>query len=74
MDNKYYSITIKLLAFIFGIFLAVTLLGCNDSIVSDMETQHRELSLIAKQELRQSSFNFQTDSHDKALNPAPQIK
>lgn len=71
MNNKYYSVTVKLLAFIIGIFLAVTLFGCNDSIVSDMEAEHQRLSLIAKQELQQSPFNYQTGSQDKALYPAP---
>jgi hypothetical protein len=71
MDNKYYSITIKLLAFIFGIFLAVTLLGCNDSIVSDMEAEHQRLSVIARQDLEHSPFNYQTSSQEKSLYPAP---
>jgi hypothetical protein len=71
MDNRYYAITVKLLAFIFGIFLAVTLLGCMDPIVSDMEAEHQKLSLIAKQELQQSPFNHQTSPQDKSLYPAP---
>jgi hypothetical protein len=71
MDNKYCSITVKLLALIIGIFLAVTLLGCLDPIVADMEAEHQRLSLIAKQELQQGPSNYQSSSHVKVLYPAP---
>ena len=71
MDNKYHSIIVKLFALIIGIFLAVTLLGCNDPIVADMEAEHQRLGIIAKQELRQSPSAFPTTSQAKVLFPAP---
>ena len=36
-----------------SIFLAVSLMGCIDSIAADMETEHQRLSNEAKQELQQ---------------------
>ncbi len=71
MNSKYKSITVKLFTFVMGIFLAVTLLGCNDPIVADMEAEHRRLGTIAKQDLRQSPFNFPTTSQEKVFYPTP---
>ena len=71
MNSKYKSITVKLFTFVMGIFLAVTLLGCNDPIVADMEAEHRRLGIIAKQELRQNLPTFPTISQAKVLYPAP---
>jgi len=71
MDSKYNSIIVKLFALIIGIFLAVAILGCNDSIVADMEAEHQRLGIIAKQELQQSHSAFPTTSQEKVLYPAP---
>jgi hypothetical protein len=71
MNNKHSSITVKLLALIIGLFLAVTLPGCMDPIVSDMEAEHQRLGMIAEQDLQQSPFNYHTSSQSKALFPAP---
>lgn len=71
MKSKYKSITVKLLTLVMGIFLAVTLLGCIDPIVADMEAEHRRLGIIAKQELRQSLSTSPTTSQAKTLYPAP---
>jgi hypothetical protein len=71
MDNKYNSIIVKLIALIIGIFLAVTLFGCIDPIVADMEAEHQRLGILAKQELQQSQAVFPTTSEAKVLYPAP---
>jgi len=71
MKSKYNSIMVKLFTLAMGIFLAVTLLGCNDPIVADMEAEHRRLGIIAKQELRQGLSTFPTTSQAKVLYPAP---
>jgi len=71
MDSKYHSIIVRLIALIIGIFIAVTLLGCIDPIVSDMEAEHQRLGLIVKQELRQSPSVYPTASQEKMLFPAP---
>lgn len=71
MKNKYKSITVKSFTLIMGIFLAVTLFGCNDPIVADMEAEHRRLGMIAKQDLRQNLSASPTSSQTETLFPAP---
>ena len=71
MKNKYRSIIVKLFTFVMGIFLAVTLFGCNDTIVSDMEAEHHRLGMIARQDLQQNLSVSPTTSQTKALYPAP---
>ena len=71
MKNKYKSIIVKLLTFVMGIFLAVTLFGCNDTIVADMEAEHRRLGVIARQDLQQNLSRSPATSQTKALYPAP---
>jgi len=85
MNSKYNSITIKLLILIIGIFVAVTLPGCMDPIVSDMEAEHQRLGAIVMQDLQQGPLNNQSDpvlqksfrmgtqtgSQSKTLFPAP---
>lgn len=61
MNSKYNSIKVKLLALIIGIFLAITLPGCIDPIVSDMQAEHERLGAIVMQDLQQSPFNDQMD-------------
>lgn len=43
----------KLLTFLIGIFLAVTLMGYHDPVAADRETEHRILMDIAEQQLQQ---------------------
>ncbi len=64
---------VKFLTIMMGIFLAVTLSGCNDPIVADMEAEHIRLSNIARQELRQGFSAYRTSSQAKAFFPAPDI-
>jgi len=71
MDSKYNSLIVKLIALTIGIFLAVTLFGCIDPIVADMEAEHKRLGIIAKQELQQSPSVYPTVSQEKVLYPAP---
>lgn len=71
MDSKYHSIIVRLIALLIGIFIAVTLLGCIDPIVSDMEAEHQRLGIIAKQELQQSPSVYPTTPQEKVLFPAP---
>ncbi len=71
MKSKYKSITTKIITLIIGIFFAVTLLGCNDPIVADMEAEHRRLGILAKQDLRQNLSTSPTTSQAKVFYPAP---
>ena len=71
MKNKYKSITTKLITLLMGTFLAVTLPGCIDPIVADMEAEHRRLGILAKQDLQQNQFTSPTTSQAKVFYPAP---
>ena len=71
MKNKYKSITVKLFTLVIGIFLAVTLFGCMDPIVADMEEEHRRLGMIARQDLQQNIPTSPTVSQTESLFPAP---
>ena len=71
MKNKYKSITVKLFTILMGIFLSVTLFGCIDPIVADMEAEHQRLGVIARQDLQQNLSISPTTSQTKALYPAP---
>jgi len=64
---------VKLLTIMMGIFLAVTLSGCNDPIVADMEAEHIRLSNIARQELRQGFSAYRTSSQAKVFFPESDI-
>jgi hypothetical protein len=79
MNNKFNSLTVKLFTLIIGIFLAVTLPGCIDPIVSDLDAEHQRLGEIVKQDLQQSPFNNQRDSisqkfYETGIQTSPQSK
>ena len=71
MKNRYKSITVKLFTLLMGTFLAVTLFGCSDTIVADMEAEHQRLGVIARQDLQQNVSLSPMDSQTQALYPAP---
>ncbi len=72
MGSHFDSIMRRMLALIAGILLAVTLFGgCHDPAASDFEAEHRRLSSIARQELRQGPSAFPLTSQAGAFYPAP---
>jgi hypothetical protein len=71
MINKYKSIMVKLSTLVIGIFLAVTLFGCMDPMVADMDAEHRRLGMIARQDLQQNIPTSPASSRTEALFPAP---
>ena len=71
MKSKYKSITTKLITLLMGIFLAVSLPGCIDPIVADMEAEHLRLGMLAKQDLQQNLSTSPTASQAKVYYPAP---
>jgi hypothetical protein len=71
MKNKYKSMAVILFALLIGLFLSVTLFGCIDPIVADMEAEHERLGIIARQDLQQNLYASPTTSQTKALYPAP---
>jgi len=71
MKSHYSSIRTKALTVATAIFLAVSLMGCMDPIVADMEAEHQRLGNVVKQELRQGLSAFPPSSQPEALFPAP---
>lgn len=71
MKSHFDSIKAKVLTVATAVFLAISLMGCNDPIVADMETRHRQLGSMAKQELQQSPSAYPSNSRTETLFPAP---
>ena len=71
MKSHYDSIRTRVLAATMAIFLTVSLMGCNDPIVADMDAEHRQLGNLVKQELQQGRSAYPPSSHTEALYPAP---
>ena len=71
MKSHYNSIRTRVLTVATAIFLAVSLMGCNDSIVGDMEAEHQRLGNVVKQELRNGLSAFPPGSQPEVLYPAP---
>ena len=71
MKSHYSSIMTRVLTVVTAIFLAVSLMGCNDPIVADMEAEHQRLGNVVKQELRQGFSAFPPSSQSEVLFPAP---
>ena len=70
MKSHYSSIRTRVLTVATAIFLAVSLIGCNDPIVSDMEAEHQRLGSVVKQELRYGLTAFPPSSQPEVLFPA----
>ena len=71
MKSHYDSIKTKALTVATAVFLAISLMGCNDPIATEMEAKHRRLGIEAKQELQQGSSAHQPGSQTEALFQAP---
>ena len=65
------SIMRKLLTFLTGIFLTVTLMGCHDPVAADRETEHRTLINIAEKHLQQGLCAYPPVTQTQVLYPAP---
>ena len=64
------SIMRRLLTLIIGIFLAVTLVGCHDPSEVDIAAEHRKLTEVARQHLRQGPSAFPLSSQTETFYPA----
>ncbi len=71
MESKRNSIVVKFLSFVAGIFISLTLLGCNDPVVADMAAEHRQLGSVCQQELRQGLAGMPPTTQAPAFRPAP---
>lgn len=68
----------RLLIFAMMVFLAVTLFGCQDPIVRDMDAEHQRLGRVCQQEIRQARLGsgeqgvsaFPAPARSGALYPA----
>ena len=70
MERYRDSIIPRLLVLVAMIFLAVTFLGCNDPIVSEVEARHQEFRFIIEQELQRSRNASKETSGTVSLPPA----
>jgi hypothetical protein len=70
MKSRYNLLRVRILTVATAIFLAVSLMGCMDSIVADMEAEHRRLGNEAKQELQKSPAAYPPVSQTEALSTA----
>ena len=71
MKSHYDSIRTRVLTVTMAIFLTVSLMGCNDSIVADMEAEHRQLGNVVELELQQCRSTYSLSPQTEALFPAP---
>jgi hypothetical protein len=71
MESHYDSIMRRVLVLITGVLLAVALVGCQDPAAANFEAEHRRLSNIARQELRQGLSAHPMTSQAEALYTAP---
>ena len=70
MKSHYVSIRTSVLAAVTAILLAVSLTGCNDSILADMEAEHIRLGNVAMQELHQGRPVYPSITQTEVLFPA----
>jgi hypothetical protein len=72
MKSHYGSIISRVLGLVTGILLTITLFGgCQDPAASNFETEHRRLSDVARQEIRQGLSAFALTSQPETFYPAP---
>jgi len=71
MERHYGSIIRRLLTLITAFFLAVTILGCHDSIEADIAAEHRRLGSIVERDLRYGLSSFPLTSQTETFHPAP---
>jgi hypothetical protein len=71
MKSHYDSIRTKVLTVATAVLLAVSLMGCNDPIVADMEAEHIRLGNVVKQDLMHGPSAFSPSSQTEMLFPAP---
>jgi hypothetical protein len=70
MKKHFDSMKVKVSIVATTVMLAISLSGCNDPIVSDMEAKHQRLGNMAMQELQQCPSAYPTASQTETLFPA----
>ena len=71
MKSHFDSLKTKVLTTATAVFLAISLMGCNDPIVSEMEAKHQRLGNEVKLELQKCPSAHAPSSQTGALFPAP---
>ncbi len=71
MKRMYGSVVGRVLVFIAGIFLALTMSGCSDPVVADIKAEHRRMGNVCQQELRQGLAGFPPTTQAPTFRPAP---
>ena len=71
MKSHYDSIRTRVLTVATAILLGISLMGCNDPIVAEMEAEHIRLGNVAMQELRQGLSAYPSSTQTELLFPAP---
>ncbi len=71
MKSHYDSMKARVLIVAMATFLTISLMGCNDPIVANMEAKHRQLGNVVQQELQQCRSAYPPISQTEALYPAP---
>lgn len=71
MKSHYDLVKTKVLTIASAIILAISIMGCNDSIVAEMEAEHIRLSNEAKLELQKCPSAYSSVSQTEAFYTAP---
>jgi len=69
MKSHFDSLKTKVLTIASVIMLAISLAGCNDPIVTDMEAEHRQLGIIVQQDLQKCPSAYASGSETEASFP-----
>lgn len=70
MKSHFVSLKTKILTTATAVFLAISLTGCNDPIVSEMKAEHQRLGAEAKLELQKCPPALTPVSQTETLFPA----
>lgn len=70
MKNHFDLLKTKVLTITTMIMLAISLAGCNDPIVTDMEAEHHQLGIIVQQDLQKCLSAHASGSETDASFPA----
>ncbi len=71
MKSMYGSVVGKVFVFVAGVFLALTMSGCNDPAVAEFNARQRSMGDTCQQELRQGLAGFPPTTQAPRFRPAP---
>lgn len=72
--KRFYDLSVRsFLTFMTMIFLALTILGCHDPMVTDMENRRQEIGFMVEQELQRCRNATRATSKAVSLPPAQAV-